>query len=184
MALCYNFTRVLNILGFERFVACIAKALALPKHALAAALDRVQLILQAFTLLFVPPREVRQLRPAPVGRKPFLPGLDGLCGRCPVQPHLQKYFPSQLPQINSTTPPVSSHSRGVSRSSRTRGGMRWTRQRWARWDRRAGFTCERSPSALTNGASCGRRSRVVLTPRRRRQVQRRRCRPDRARTTP
>jgi transposase len=67
MALCYNFTRVLNILGFERFVACIAKALALPKHALAAALDRVQLILQAFTLLFVPPREVRRLRPAPAG---------------------------------------------------------------------------------------------------------------------
>jgi transposase len=67
MALCYNFTRVLNILGFERFVACIAKALALPKHALAAALDRVQFILQAFTLLFVPPREVRQLRPAPAG---------------------------------------------------------------------------------------------------------------------
>ena len=27
MALCYNFTRVLNILGFERFVAYVAKAL-------------------------------------------------------------------------------------------------------------------------------------------------------------
>ena len=27
MALCYNFTRVLNILGFERFIACVAKAL-------------------------------------------------------------------------------------------------------------------------------------------------------------
>jgi transposase len=30
MALCYNFTRVLNILGIERFVACIAKALHCP----------------------------------------------------------------------------------------------------------------------------------------------------------
>jgi hypothetical protein len=27
MALCYNFTRLLNILGLERFMACIAKAL-------------------------------------------------------------------------------------------------------------------------------------------------------------
>jgi len=43
--------------------------------------------------------------------------------------------------------------RGVSRSSRTRGGMHWTRRR-----------------ALTNGAGCGRWSRVVLTPRRWRQV--------------
>jgi hypothetical protein len=48
---------------------------------------------------------------------------------------------------------VSSHLRGVSRSSRTRGGMRWTRM-----------------APMTNGAYRGRRSRVVLTPRRRRQV--------------
>lgn len=27
MALCYNFTRVLNILGFDRFVAALAEAL-------------------------------------------------------------------------------------------------------------------------------------------------------------
>jgi transposase len=31
MALCYNFTRVLNILGFERFVAVVAKAILLRK---------------------------------------------------------------------------------------------------------------------------------------------------------
>jgi transposase len=67
MALCYNFTRVLNILGFERFVACIAKALVSTQHALATAMDRVQLILQAFRLLFVPQFEVRKLRPAPAG---------------------------------------------------------------------------------------------------------------------
>jgi transposase len=67
MALCYNFTRVLNILGFERFMACIAKALALLQNAPAAALDRVQLALEAFRLLFVLSLAVRQLRSAPAG---------------------------------------------------------------------------------------------------------------------
>jgi len=43
--------------------------------------------------------------------------------------------------------------RGVSRSSRTRGGMRWTQA-----------------ALLTRARTCGRRSRVVLTPRRWRQV--------------
>ena len=46
--------------------------------------------------------------------------------------------------------------RGGSRSSRTRGGMRWTRA-----------------AHLTRALACGRRSRVVLTPRRWRQVSRR-----------
>jgi hypothetical protein len=49
-----------------------------------------------------------------------------------VQSDFQKYFPSGLPQIKSISLTVSSRRRGVSRSSRTRGGMRWTRQRWAR----------------------------------------------------
>ena len=42
---------------------------------------------------------------------------------------------------------VPSRQRGVSRSSRTRGGMRWTRQRRA-WKGIAGWAsaCERSPS--------------------------------------
>src|SRR6266566_5068502 len=71
---------------------------------------------------------------------------------------------------------VSSRSRGVSRSSRTRGGMRWTRQRQAlSGDGRAG----RKARELTNGTQTdgavarrslwlrwvrGRRSRVVLAP--------------------
>jgi len=43
MALCYNFTRVLNILGFERFVACMAaKLLAVCQYVLAAALNFIQ----------------------------------------------------------------------------------------------------------------------------------------------
>jgi hypothetical protein len=37
----------------------------------------------------------------------------------PVQPHRKKYFPSRFPQINSISPAIPSHMRGVSRSSRT-----------------------------------------------------------------
>jgi hypothetical protein len=72
---------------------------------------------------------------------------------CPVQPHCQKYSPSPLTQITSISPAVPPHMRGVSRSSRTRGGMRWTRM-----------------VLLTRAPVRGRRSRVVLTPRRWRQV--------------
>ena len=56
-------------------------------------------------------------------------------------------------QISHIYSAVSPHSRGVSRSSRTRGGMRWTRA-----------------ALLTRALACGRRSRVVPTPRRWRQV--------------
>jgi transposase len=48
MALCYNFTRVLNILGFERFVAFMAEALRALSRALKAASSRIHLILEAF----------------------------------------------------------------------------------------------------------------------------------------
>jgi transposase len=49
MALCYNFTRVLNILGFERFVACMAATiLPVRQYALAAILHCIQLVLEAF----------------------------------------------------------------------------------------------------------------------------------------
>jgi hypothetical protein len=47
-------------------------------------------------------------------------------GQKPVQPHLQKYSDFPKPQITAIFPTVSSHSRGVSRSSWTRDGMRWT----------------------------------------------------------
>src|SRR5258705_10921051 len=52
-------------------------------------------------------------------------------GQISVQPHLQKYFRSHAPQIKSRTLAIPPHYRGGSRSSRTRGGMRWTRQRFA-----------------------------------------------------
>jgi transposase len=42
MALCYNFTRVLNILGFEGFVAAIAKTFISLLYALADAIERLQ----------------------------------------------------------------------------------------------------------------------------------------------
>jgi transposase len=48
MALCYNFTRVLNILGFDGFIACIAKLLARLQYALAAALQRMLFVLETF----------------------------------------------------------------------------------------------------------------------------------------
>src|SRR5712664_4069270 len=65
------------------------------------------------------------------------------------------------------------HQRGVSRSSRTRGADAVDAAAFcARRDRRAGWrkTCERSPSERTRDADRVRRSRVVLTPRRWRQV--------------
>jgi hypothetical protein len=45
----------------------------------------------------------------------------------PVQSLHQKYFDSHPRQITCLSVAVSSHWRGGSRSSRTRGGMRWTR---------------------------------------------------------
>ena len=43
MALCYNFTRVLNILGFEGFIAAVAKAIKSRLYPLADALQRILL---------------------------------------------------------------------------------------------------------------------------------------------
>jgi len=48
MALCYNFTRVLNILGFDGFAACMAKAFRLLSRALTVASSCIQLLLETF----------------------------------------------------------------------------------------------------------------------------------------
>ena len=48
MALCYNFTRVLNILGFDRFMACMAKAFRSLLCAITAAPGCLQLLLETF----------------------------------------------------------------------------------------------------------------------------------------
>ena len=81
------------------------------------------------------------------------PGKSLLIFRNGVKPKNQKYSASLVAQITGMTPPVSPDERGGSRSSRTRGGMRWTRS-LANDERRRR----------------GRRSRVVLAPRRWRQV--------------
>jgi transposase len=67
MALCYNFTRVLNILGFERFVACVAKALSSHQHVLAAVMDVLQRALEPFWTHIVPPPFVRRCKPVMLG---------------------------------------------------------------------------------------------------------------------
>jgi len=54
MALCYNFTRVLNIMGFERFVACVAKVLLSRLRASGAATARLQIALQRFLVRITP----------------------------------------------------------------------------------------------------------------------------------
>jgi transposase len=63
MALCYNFTRVLNILGFEGFVARMAKLLARLQCALAAALQCIQFVPGAFSTHIEPQFAIGQLVP-------------------------------------------------------------------------------------------------------------------------
>jgi len=46
MALCYNFTRVLNILGFESFIARIIEVLLSTHNVLPVVLDRLQFALE------------------------------------------------------------------------------------------------------------------------------------------
>ena len=63
MALCYNFTRVLNILGFEDFIARLTTALALLPHIPAAAPNCVQTLLGGFwkrlaRWLVIPPSQL------------------------------------------------------------------------------------------------------------------------------
>lgn len=59
MALCYNFTRVLNILGFERFVAAVAKAHSSRKRLLDDLMDLLQRVLEPFWTQIVPRLQVR-----------------------------------------------------------------------------------------------------------------------------
>src|SRR5258706_6479357 len=63
---------------------------------------------------------------------PFADLPDGQISELPVQPPLQKYSASRLPQITFTTRAVPSPRRGVGHRHERWGGMRWTRQRRAR----------------------------------------------------
>jgi transposase len=66
MALCYNFTRVLNILGLEGFVAALAKALALRQYALKPAPHCIRFVLAAFQTQIAPRHTIGRIVPTPV----------------------------------------------------------------------------------------------------------------------
>jgi hypothetical protein len=72
-----------------------------------------------------------------------------------VESPLQKYFASPVGQIISTNSRHPTPLEGRWPSSRTRGGMRWTRQRQARNVMQGGFLGirEQSNGELTNGAA-------------------------------
>ena len=67
MALCYNFTRVLNILGLEDFVACLTRALALFQQVIAAILSCVQALLSGFWKHIARSLIIRRTQPAVAG---------------------------------------------------------------------------------------------------------------------
>lgn len=68
MALCYNFTRVLNIIGFDRFVAFMAaKTRPSRKGVLAVVLKCIQLVLRSFWSPVRSHLAINQLGPAPIG---------------------------------------------------------------------------------------------------------------------
>src|SRR5438094_3933340 len=61
-----------------------------------------------------------------------------------VQSYPKKYSAFATGQITAITSPIHPGKRGVSRSSRTRGWMRWTQRRRARSWSQGGFSRERS----------------------------------------
>src|SRR5216684_3609337 len=107
---------------------------------------------------------------------------DGREVENPVQPPLQKYFASPVGQIISTNSRHPTPQEGRIMIVTNAGWVAVDAAAFcARWDRRAGRkTCERFPCTLTRDAFRGRQNRVVLTPRRWRQVLRRFYRPYRA----
>jgi transposase len=66
MALCYNFTRVLNILGFEDFVAALAKAIPIRQYSFLTAPQCISLALAAFWLRIAPRFAIARLTPIAV----------------------------------------------------------------------------------------------------------------------
>ncbi len=110
------------------------------------------------------------------------PGHERICSRrrdLPVGPFvetavesaLQKYFHFHSPQITSRTSRIPPHQRGVSRSSRTRGADAVDAAAFcAQRDCRAGDEPVSDQQHADERCCCVRRSRVVLTPRRWRQV--------------
>ena len=81
-----------------------------------------------------------------------------------VQSSAEKYTAFPRTQISGYFHPSRPGKRGVSRSSRTRDGMRWTRQRQARDVVRRADSSVSEHRAQDDGACCVRQNRVVLTP--------------------
>jgi len=65
MALCYNFTRVLNILGFEGFAACMAKLFRALARALRADPGCIQLLLETFGINMPVWLPIKRFGPSP-----------------------------------------------------------------------------------------------------------------------
>jgi len=66
MALCYNFTRVLNILGFEGFAACMTKAFQALSGVLEAASICIQLLLETFSTNMPAWLLIKRCDPSPI----------------------------------------------------------------------------------------------------------------------
>src|ERR1700687_5616657 len=85
--------------------------------------------------------------------------FDGQISELTVQPHLQKYFCFRLTQISNISLTVPSHRGALARSSRTRGGMRWTLIA-LQDDRRLRWTAKScGPDASTPASSLRKRIR-------------------------
>jgi len=67
MALCYNFTRVLNILGFEGFTACMATLFRSLSRALTAASSWIQRLLETLSTNMRVWLPIKRFVPSPVG---------------------------------------------------------------------------------------------------------------------
>ena len=66
MALCYNFTRMLNILGFDRFVAYMAEKIRVArKSGLASALRLILPVLKTFRANIAPWLAIAPFQPIP-----------------------------------------------------------------------------------------------------------------------
>jgi hypothetical protein len=90
-----------------------------------------------------------------------------------VQPRFEKYSAFAIAKITSIESPVSlSDGRLVIVTDVGRDAVDATAASARKWSRRAGpyRACERSSGTQTNGAGRGQQNRVVLTPRRWRQV--------------
>ena len=77
MALCYNFTRVLNILGFEGFVTSMAKAFGRDLPARSAPAGCLKLLVDAFWTNMPAWPPIRRSGLLPRDDQHYLPSLDG-----------------------------------------------------------------------------------------------------------